>query len=169
MWISHWADCKTLPLDHTYDHDLSRSKFEIALSQKWEDWLACYERDVKHLFMTVTLIFVWPWLVWVDVPDSDLGDFICPPVVNISSCPNIYVGEDRGGSGPPTPGVHPPYPHPFFSSLPLPPFFLTFFSRVPPPKIQIFCHLPPAHFSSKAPPTPASLPPGPPSHLSSPT
>ena len=51
-------------------------------------------------------------------------------------------GRTGGGrSGPPTPGVQPPYPRPNFSSLPPPPFFSCFF-LVPPPKIPIFAPAP---------------------------
>ena len=61
--IRYWADCMTLPFDHTHDLDLevSRSNFEIALSQEWDGWLTWNERDVSHLFMTMILTFVWPW------------------------------------------------------------------------------------------------------------
>ena len=74
-----------------------------------------------------------------------------------------------GGSGPPTPGVQPPYPRPFFPPYPRPIFILIFF-RVPLPKIQIFCPRPsdPRPFFVKRPPTPVPLTPGP-RPLSSPT
>ena len=78
--------------------------------------------------------------------------------LNINIC-----GGRQGGSGPPTPGVQPPYRCPIFSSYPHPIFSLFF--RVPPPQIHILlppppAHLTPAHFSPKA-PTPAPLIPGP--------
>ena len=78
--------------------------------------------------------------------------------LNINIC-----GGRQGGSGPPTPGVQPPYRCPIFSSYPHP-IFSPFF-RVPPPQIHILlppppAHLTPAHFSPKA-PTPAPLIPGP--------
>ena len=86
------------------------------------------------------------------------------------------MGEDRGGSGPPTPGVQPPYPRPNFSPLTPPPFFpYFFFSGTPAPNSDFrprpapIWRSPPAHFSLKAtlPPTPYLLGPQPP--MSSPT
>ena len=58
--IWYWADCMTLPFDHTHDLDLgvSRSKSEIALSQKWGGRLTMNEK--------IWVIHSWPWywLVW---------------------------------------------------------------------------------------------------------
>ena len=53
--IGYWADCMTLPFDHTHDLDLgvSRSEFEIALSQEWDSQLTWNEKDVSHPFMTI--------------------------------------------------------------------------------------------------------------------
>ena len=82
-------------------------------------------------------------------------------------------GEDRGvGSGPLTPGVEPPYPHPIFF-LPAPaPFFclIIFFFRYPRAKLRFFAPPPPPRpFFVKSPPIPAPLtsrprPPCPPPH-----
>ena len=47
-----------------------------------------------------------------------------------------YVGEDVG-SGPPTPGVQPSYPHKVFSSPPAPIFSYSFFFWYPRPKFRI--------------------------------
>ena len=40
----------TLPFDHTHDLDLgvSRSEFQIALSQEWDGRLTWNEKDVIH-------------------------------------------------------------------------------------------------------------------------
>ena len=54
-------------------------------------------------------------------------------------------GGGQGGSGPPTPGVQPPYPRPFF-----PPYPLIFFSGYPRPKFRFFCPHP--HTSDPLPP-----------------
>ena len=69
--ISYWADCMTLPFDHTHDLDpeveISRSKSEIALSQEWDGRLTWNEKDVSHPFMT--MIFTSVTMVeWADVP-----------------------------------------------------------------------------------------------------
>ena len=84
--IRYWADYMVLPFDHTHDLDLvvSRSKFEIALFEKWEGWLTWNEG------MWVDHSWPWPWSMgnhggWVDVPHSDWGDFRRRRVVDISS------------------------------------------------------------------------------------
>ena len=68
----------TLPFDHTHDLDLgveiSRPESEITLSQEWDDRLTWKEEDVSHPFMTMQLTSV-TMVGWVDVPDSDWGDF----------------------------------------------------------------------------------------------
>ena len=50
-------------LDYTHELNLevSRLKFDIALSQEWEGQLTWYKRDMSRPFMTVTLTFVGPW------------------------------------------------------------------------------------------------------------
>ena len=55
-----WADCMTLPFDHTHDLDLGvwRSESEIALSQEWGGRLIMNEKDVSHPFMTMILTCV---------------------------------------------------------------------------------------------------------------
>ena len=75
----------TLSFDHTYDLDLvvSRSEFEIALSQKWDGWLTWNEKDVSYPSMTMILTSVTV-VEWADVPDSDQGDFRCRRAVDIS-------------------------------------------------------------------------------------
>ena len=68
----------TLPFDHTHDRDLgddiSRSESKITQSQVWDGWLTWNEKDVSHPFMTMILTSV-TMVGWVDVPDSDWGDF----------------------------------------------------------------------------------------------
>ena len=61
--IRYWADYMTFPFDHTHDLDLevSRSVFEISLSQEWNGWLTWNERDVSHPCMAMILTFLWPW------------------------------------------------------------------------------------------------------------
>ena len=54
----------------------------------------------------------------------------------VSIIPINSLGGGQGG--PPTPGVHPPYPCATFLPYPAP-FFPPIFFRVPPPKIPIFC------------------------------
>ena len=49
--IGYWADCMTLPFDHTCDLDLgvSRSESEIALSQEWDGqltWNENHDHDI---------------------------------------------------------------------------------------------------------------------------
>ena len=58
--VRYWADYMTLPFEHTHDLDLevSRSKFEIALSHELEGRLIWKQRDVSHPFMSVTLTCV---------------------------------------------------------------------------------------------------------------
>ena len=49
-----------LSLDHIHDLDLgvSRSEFEIALSQEWDGWLTWNKKDVIHPLMTMILTCV---------------------------------------------------------------------------------------------------------------
>ena len=73
--IWYWANCMTLLFDHTRDLDLgveiSRSESEIVLTQEWDGRLTWNEKDV-----TMTMILTSVTMVgWVDVPDSDWGDF----------------------------------------------------------------------------------------------
>ena len=84
--IWYWADCMTLPLDHTHDLDLgvSRSESEIAISQEWGGRLTWNEKDVSHQFMTMMLTSV-TMMWWADVPDSERGDFRRRRAVDISS------------------------------------------------------------------------------------
>ena len=73
-----------LRFDHTHGLDLivSRSKFDIALFKEWEGWLTWIEKDEsiihdhEHMGNLVR---------WVDVPDSDWGDFRCRGAIHISS------------------------------------------------------------------------------------
>ena len=81
------------------------------------------------------------------------------------------MGEDRG-VWTPYPRGSTPLPHPIFSSLPPPPFFLNFF-QVPPAQNSGFCptlptHLPPCPLFVKSHPTPVPLTPGSPSPCSPP-
>ena len=84
--IWYWADCMTLPCDHTHDLDLgvSRSESEIALSQEWGGRWTMNELDANHPFMTMILTCV-TMVEWVDVTDSEWGDFRRRRAVNISS------------------------------------------------------------------------------------
>ena len=93
--IRYWADCMTLPFDHTHDLDLgvSRSESEIALSQEWGGWLIMNEKDVSHPIMTMILTCV-TMVRWADVPDSDQGDFRRRRAVDISSCLYHSTGVD---------------------------------------------------------------------------
>ena len=86
--IWYWADCMTLPFDHTHDLDLgieiSRSESEIALSQEWDGWLTSNEKGVSYPFMT--MIFTSVTMVgWADVLDSAWGHFRRGRAINISS------------------------------------------------------------------------------------
>ena len=76
----------TLPFDHTHDLDLgvSRSEYEIALSQEWDGRLTWNETGVSHPFMTMILTSV-TIVGWADVPDSNRGDFRRRRAVDISS------------------------------------------------------------------------------------
>ena len=58
--IWYWADCMTLPFDHTHDLDLgvSRSESEIALYQELGGWLTWNEKDVSHPLMNMILTSV---------------------------------------------------------------------------------------------------------------
>ena len=84
--IWYWANCMTLPFDHTHDLDLgvSRSESEIALSQELGSQLTMSEKDASHPFMTMILTYV-TMVGWADVPDSDRGDFRRRCAVDISS------------------------------------------------------------------------------------
>ena len=84
MW--YWADCMTLPFDHTHDLDLgvSRSESEIAVSQEWGGLLTWNEKDLSHPFMTIILTSV-TMVGWADVPDSDWSEFRRRCAVDISS------------------------------------------------------------------------------------
>ena len=84
--IWYWADCMTLPFDHTHDLDLgvSRSDFEIALSQEWGGRLTWKEKDLSHPFMTMILTSV-TMVGWADVLDNDRGYFRRRRTVDISS------------------------------------------------------------------------------------
>ena len=66
--IGYWANCMTMPFDHTRDLDLgvSRSESEIALSQEWNGQLAWNKQDVSHTFMTIILTSV-TMVGWADV------------------------------------------------------------------------------------------------------
>ena len=61
-----------LPFDHT--HGISRSEFEIVLPQEWDGRLTWIEKDVGYLFVAMILTSVI-MVGWVDVTDSDRGDF----------------------------------------------------------------------------------------------
>ena len=76
----------TLPFDYTHDLDtgVSRSKFEIALSQEWDGRLTWNEKAVSHPFITMILTSV-TMVGWTDVPDSDRGDFGRRRAIGISS------------------------------------------------------------------------------------
>ena len=90
--IWYWADCVTLPFDHTHDLDpgveISRSESEIALSQEWDGRFTWNEKDVSHPFMTMILTSV-TMVGRADVPYSDWGDFRRQRAVDISS--SLYI------------------------------------------------------------------------------
>ena len=75
----------TLPFDHIHDLDLwvSRSEYEMALSQEWDGRLTCNEKDISHPFMTMILTTVI-MVGWADVLDSARGDFRRRHAVDIS-------------------------------------------------------------------------------------
>ena len=82
--IGDWANCMTLPYNHTHDlnHGVARSEFEITLSQEWDGWLTWNEKDVSHPLMTMILTSV-TMVGWADVLDSDQGDFRRRRAVNL--------------------------------------------------------------------------------------
>ena len=84
--IWYWADCMTLPFDHTHDLDLgySRSESEIPLSQEWGGRLTMNKKAASLPFLTMILTCV-TMVRWADVPDSDRGDFRRRRAVDISS------------------------------------------------------------------------------------
>ena len=90
--IGYWADYMTLTFDHTHDLDLgvSRSESEIALSQEWNVWLTWNKKDVCHPFMTMILTNVTV-VGWVDVPDSNWGDFRRRRAIDISSYSSTFM------------------------------------------------------------------------------
>ena len=70
--VGYRTNYATFLFDHTHDLDLKfpKSKFEIALSAKWEGQLKWNENNGSWSFMTMTLIihvtFVWPrWGGWM--------------------------------------------------------------------------------------------------------
>ena len=74
--IGYWANCMTLPFDHTRDLDfgVSRSESEMALSQEWGSRLTWNDKDVSHPCMAMILTGVII-VGWADVPDSGRDDF----------------------------------------------------------------------------------------------
>ena len=77
----------TLPFDHTHDLDLevSKSESEIAVYQERGSLLTMNEKDASRPFMIMILTCV-TMVGWVDVPDSDRGDFRRRRALDISSC-----------------------------------------------------------------------------------
>ena len=92
--IWYWADCMTLPIDHTHDLDLgveiSRSESEIALSQEWDSLLTWNEKDASNPFMTMILTSV-TMVGWADVPHSDWGDFRRRRAIDIFSFDYFFI------------------------------------------------------------------------------
>ena len=82
----YWADCMTLPFDHTHDLDLgvSRSESEIALSQEWGGRLTMNKKAVSLPFLTMILTCV-TMVRWADVSDNDRGDFRRRRAIDICS------------------------------------------------------------------------------------
>ena len=81
--VRYWVDCMVLPVDHSHDCDLevSWSKFGmgmgglIDMKRKWCE-LIIHDHDHD----------LWETMVgWVDVQNSDPGDFRCRRAVDISS------------------------------------------------------------------------------------
>ena len=58
--VRYWAYRMTLLFDHTYDPDLqvSRSEFEIALSQEWDGRLTWNERNMSRPSMIMIMIII---------------------------------------------------------------------------------------------------------------
>ena len=81
--IWYWADCMTLPFDHTHNLDLGveiwRSESEIALSQEWDGRLTWNEKDVSHPFMT--MIFI----------TRDSEGIMFSPCVFVCVCVSMFV------------------------------------------------------------------------------
>ena len=85
-WIGYLANYMTLLFDHTHDIDLgvSRSESEIAfIKNGMTDWHGTKRMWVIHSW-------AWYWLSvtvvgWVEVPDSDQGDFRHRRAIDISS------------------------------------------------------------------------------------
>ena len=84
--IWYWANCMTMPFDHTryLVVRVSRSESEIALSKEWGGRLTINEKDVSHPSMTMILTCV-TMARWAVVPDSDWGDFRRRRAVDITS------------------------------------------------------------------------------------
>ena len=74
---------------------VSRSESEITLPQEWDDRLTWNEKDVSPPFMTMILTSV-TMLGWVDVPDSDRGDFRRRLAVDIFSLTNCGLVMPSG-------------------------------------------------------------------------
>ena len=55
------------------DLGVSRSEFELALSQERDGWLTWNENDVSHPLMTILTSVTM--MRWEDIPDSDQDDF----------------------------------------------------------------------------------------------
>ena len=90
--IRIWAECMTLPFDHTHDLDL-----EVSRSSVWISLISGMGRPIdlerkgcessihdNDIDFSVTM--VW----WVDVPDSDQGNFRCLCAIDIS---NLKIGH----------------------------------------------------------------------------
>ena len=69
--VGYWINFMMLIIDvtHVLDLELSRTKFELALSKEWEGQLTWNETDMSRLFLTIAMTFVWPWwggwMYWV--------------------------------------------------------------------------------------------------------
>ena len=72
--VRYWAGHMAWPVEHTHDLNVSKLKFEIALPQERKGRLTWNERESIHsrdIGLCVTMV-----AGWVDVPESDQGDFI---------------------------------------------------------------------------------------------
>ena len=66
----------TLPFDHTddLDLDLEVSEFEVALSQEWHGRLT-WNEECESSIHDHDIDFSVTMVGWMDVPDSNWGDF----------------------------------------------------------------------------------------------
>ena len=99
--IGYWADCMTLPFDHTMTLTFmfQGQESEIALSEEWDRQLTWNEKDASHPFMTMILTNV-TMVGCADVLNSDWGDFRHWHAIDISSqVTKMLQYRDHSGYG----------------------------------------------------------------------